>query len=133
LPRTHVLKVSDEDLNLLFPGADFETLARSWLARGVGLVVITRGGDGAIGFSSRASVAVAGVAVKVVDTVGAGDTFQASLLCWLAETGRLSPAGARDLDADQLGRALSFAAKAAAITCSRRGADLPRRSELGAA
>jgi fructokinase len=131
LTRTHVLKVSDEDLHLLFPGADFETLARGWLARGVGLVVITRGGDGAIGFSSQASVAVPGVAVKVVDTVGAGDTFQASMLCWLAETGRLSAAGASGLDEQAMRSALTFAAHAAAITCSRRGADLPRRSELG--
>ena len=70
------------------------------------------------------------VAVTVVDTVGAGDTFQAALLTWLAEQGRLSAAGVAGLDLPAISEALSFAAKAAAITCGRRGADLPRRAEL---
>jgi len=69
--------------------------------------------------------------VQVVDTVGAGDTFQAALLTRLAELGALSPAGVRGMAATTLLDALRFAAEAAAITCSRRGADLPRRAELG--
>ena len=66
----------------------------------------------------------------VVDTVGAGDTFQAALLTWLAEQGRLSAAGVAGLDLPGISAALAFAAKAAAVTCGRRGADLPRRGEL---
>ena len=69
--------------------------------------------------------------VKVVDTVGAGDTFQAALLTWLAEQGRLSPDGVDGWTETGLLAALDFAGRAAAITCSRRGADLPRRAELG--
>jgi fructokinase len=130
LPRTQVLKVSDEDLALLFPGVTHDALAQAWLARGVSLVVITCGGDGAIGYSRQSRVAVPGVATQVVDTVGAGDTFQAALLCWLAENDRLAPTRVGGLDGGQLERALNFAARAAAITCSRRGADLPRRQEL---
>ena len=63
--------------------------------------------------------------------MGAGDTFQAAMLSHLAETGRLDPVAVATMDAAALARLLDFAARAAAITCSRRGADMPRRGELG--
>jgi fructokinase len=129
-PRTHLLKVSDEDLGLLFPGLALETFAANALAAGTPLVVVTRGAEGAIGFTARDTEVMPPVKVDVVDTVGAGDTFQAALLTWLAETGRLSPAAIGAIDAAALREALGFAARAAAITCGRRGADLPRRPEL---
>lgn len=132
LPRTHLLKVSDEDLGLLFPGVAPATLAAQWLARGVAMVVVTRGGEGAIAWTAAAQAEAAPVKVDVVDTVGAGDTFQAALLTWLAEHDALSPMALRTLPAGQVKAALDFAAQAAAITCSRRGADLPRRAELPA-
>jgi fructokinase len=71
--------------------------------------------------------------VAVVDTVGAGDTFQAALLAALAERELLSVAQLRALPLAALHELLGFATRAAGITCSRRGADLPRRAELGAA
>jgi fructokinase len=129
-PRTHLLKVSDEDLALLYPGRSAEDFASSALAAGTRWVVVTRGGEGATSFTARGSVGVPTVKVNVVDTVGAGDTFQASLLTWLAETGRLSSEAIASLTIDETREALTFAAKAAAITCSRRGADLPRRAEV---
>jgi fructokinase len=129
--RTHVLKVSDEDLALLYPGEAPEALAARWLAQGVALVVVTRGGEGALGFTARDQVSIPAPRVQVVDTVGAGDTFQAALLTALAERGLATPAGVRGLDRATLQAVLDFAARAAAITCSRRGADLPRRAELG--
>lgn len=131
LPRTHLLKVSDEDLGLLYPGQPIAQFAADALAAGTPLVVVTRGVEGAIGFTARGSVAAAHVPVVVADTVGAGDTFQAALLTWAAETGRLTPAGMAQIDPPALQQALGFATRAAAITCSRRGADLPRRNELG--
>jgi len=131
LPRTDLLKISDEDLGLLLPGSAPEAFAQRALAAGARLVVVTRGADGAIGWSaSGARAEVPTVPVQVVDTVGAGDTFQAALLTWLAERGRLDRAGLAGLDANALRDALGFAARAAAITCSRRGADMPRRAEL---
>ncbi len=130
LPRTHLLKVSEEDLAVLYPGAATDVLATQWLALGPRLVVITRGADGAQGYSATASCRIPPEPVAVVDTVGAGDTFQAALLAWLAEQGRLSADGASGLDAAALQELVGFAARAAAITCSRRGADLPRRAEL---
>jgi fructokinase len=68
--------------------------------------------------------------VEVVDTVGAGDTFQAALLAGLLKDGDRPKAALAALDADGLFRLLDYAARAAAITCSRRGADLPRAAEL---
>jgi fructokinase len=131
LPRTQLLKISDEDLGLLFPGAAPEALAAQWLAAGVELVVLTRGGAGASAWTASQQVDVPGRAVTVIDTVGAGDTFQAALLTWLAEHRRLAPGALRGLGAAELRAALDFAAAAAALTCGRRGADLPRRAELG--
>ncbi len=130
LPRTDVLKVSDEDLGLLYPGTDAGQLATQWLAAGVALVVVTRGSAGAWAWTASSHVTAAPVPVEVVDTVGAGDTFQAALLAALAECGLLSKRALARLPRDALAHALGFASQAAAITCSRRGADLPRRAEL---
>lgn len=130
LPRTQLLKISDEDLASLYPGADPQALASSWLAQGVTLVVLTRGAQGAVAWTASHQVQVPTVPVQVIDTVGAGDTFQAALLTWLAEQDALSAQAISRLDARALTQALEFAARAAAITCSRRGADMPRRAEV---
>jgi len=130
LPRTQLLKVSDEDLGLVWPGLAPADFAERALAQGVKLVVVTRGAEGALGWTAAARAEAAPVPVTVIDTVGAGDTFQAALLTWLAEHDALSVAALAALTNDALRDALGFAARAAAITCSRRGADMPRRSEL---
>ena len=130
LPRSHLLKISEEDLALLQPDMSAQAFALQALERGARLVVVTRGAGGATGWSAGVSVHVPAVQVPVVDTVGAGDTFQAALLTWLSEHDGLSPQGCAAMAAAPLRAALQFAIRAAAITCSRRGADLPRRSEL---
>lgn len=130
LPRIDILKLSDEDLHLLYPDVDPFSFATGCLEKGAGLVVLTRGGKGATAWHAHGPVEAAPVKVDVVDTVGAGDTFQAALLVRLEELGALSPKGVRTLKTEALQDAMGFAARAAAITCSRRGADLPRRSEL---
>jgi fructokinase len=129
--RADLLKVSDEDLELLQPGVALDAFAAHALAQGVRAVVITRGGQGAIGWTAQFRVTTPPVPVTVVDTVGAGDTFQAALLTWLAEHGALNAQALGALSEQSLSDALAFAAQAAAITCSRRGADMPRRAELG--
>jgi len=131
LPRTDVLKLSDEDLGLLYPGIDPAAFAADCLGKGAGLVALTRGGKGAFAWHASGVCDVPPVVVDVVDTVGAGDTFQAALLTRLDELGALSPDGVRGMAAATLLDAMRFASQAAAITCSRRGADLPRRAELG--
>lgn len=130
LPRTHLLKVSEEDLGLLYPGRAPAELAHDWLAHGVASVVVTHGGDGASAWRHGEQLRVEPVAVQVVDTVGAGDTFQAALLAGLAERGVQSGESLRDMATAAWQQVLQFAARAAAITCSRRGANMPRREEL---
>ena len=98
LPRTTLLKLSDEDLGLLYPGQAAAALAAQWLAAGVALVVVTRGGAGAWAWTATQQLSVAPVPVDVVDTVGAGDTFQAALLTALAERGLEGVAGAHRVD-----------------------------------
>jgi fructokinase len=130
LPRTHLFKVSEEDLELVYPGVSLQTIATEALAKGVAWIVVTRGSRGAVAWNLRDYIETPPVIVEVGDTVGAGDTFQAALLTWLAENSALSAAALAGLPADAMRSALGFATRAAAITCSRRGADLPRRSEL---
>lgn len=125
-----VIKVSDEDLEMLFPGHDIESAISRWNTRGARLIVVTRGGDGAL-VSLRGEVFEAsGRAVEVIDTVGAGDSFQAGLLCGLDELGKATKRGLAKISLDDCRRVVDFATAAAAITCTRRGADLPHRSEL---
>jgi fructokinase len=130
VPRTHLLKVSEEDLGLLYPDQDIQALAGAWTRQGVAWVVVTRGAEGASAWSSTQALDIDPVPVAVADTVGAGDTFQAALLAGLAERDALAPQQLRQLPAETMREVLVFASRAAAITCSRRGADLPRRDEL---
>ncbi|WP_374377449.1 carbohydrate kinase [Dongia sp.] len=127
----HLLKLSSEDAELLYPRQSIESLAADWTRRGVRLVIMTRGAEGAVAFTGHGvSAAVPGIHVNVVDTVGAGDTFQAATLAWLEKHDALGSAEAADLDSDALRSLLSCGARAAAITCSRRGADLPHAADL---
>ncbi|MEP6720518.1 MAG: carbohydrate kinase [Variovorax sp.] len=126
----HLVKVSDEDLGLLYPAETPEQVAARWLAGGAALVAVTRGSKGSSAWAASAHADAPAQPVQVIDTVGAGDTFQAALLTWLDEHDALTPKALAALDARQLEALLRFAAQAAAITCSRRGADMPRRAEL---
>jgi fructokinase len=123
-------KVSDEDLGLIYPGATALEIASRWLEAGARMVVITRGSGGAEAFRRGEHVAVPSLPVTVVDTVGAGDTFQAALIAGLAERGIWSGPALDQLDVEQVRSLLAFAGAAAALTCTKRGADPPRRAEL---
>ena len=128
IAQSTIIKASDADIDWLFPGLDRMAAARSLLARGPKLVVVTLGPEGAIGVTTSAEVRVPAPAVQVVDTIGAGDAFGAALLAWLYDHKRLS----RDLrlEREELRQALEFACLVASITCTRPGADPPRRAEL---
>ncbi|MBA3325805.1 MAG: carbohydrate kinase [Rhodobacteraceae bacterium] len=126
-----LVKTSAVDLALIHPGRSAGDFAADLIGRGVRLVVVTDGGDAAHGWSAAGHHAVARPpAVAVIDTVGAGDTFQAALIARLCAHGNGPLAALDELDADALQAILDYAARAAAITCSRRGADLPRAVEL---
>jgi fructokinase len=128
-----IVRMSDVDFEFLYGGSDYAGRAKSLLAAGAGLVVVTRGVRGAQAWHREAgTIEVAAPAVEVVDTIGAGDSFQAALLFALRAIGRIEAASLAQANAGELRRALSFAAACAAITCGRAGADPPRRSDVGA-
>lgn len=132
-----VVKVSDEDLEWLFPDATPVATASRWATAGPGLVVVTRGGEGAVAVRpDGTTLEVPGVPVVVADTVGAGDTFSGVLIDTLLALGISGPGGADALralsDRDVLDL-VTTAAIGAAITVSRPGADPPHRAELAAA
>jgi fructokinase len=127
LPSVSLLKLSEEDAEWL-GGTPHE-----WLSAGPSAVVITQGGDGLTAFTQSGAVYSApGEEVEVVDTIGAGDTVNAALLHGLSARDALSPAALAGLGADGWEQLLRFAARAAAITCSRAGAEPPYASELDA-
>lgn len=130
-----VVKVSSEDLDWLLPGTPYETVVDDWLARGAALVAVTLGADGVLaGTAAGLRTRLPGRPVQVVDTVGAGDTFSAGLLAGLHARGLLgapSREALRAIASDDLDTVLDGAIRAAAITCSRRGADPPTAAELG--
>ncbi|WP_312480257.1 carbohydrate kinase family protein [Stutzerimonas nitrititolerans] len=129
--HAHLIKASDEDLALLYPGEAPERIALGWLKDRCELVLLTRGSKGAQLFSRRHGQFHAAARPTVVrDTVGAGDTFQAALLAYLHEQGVRTAAALAELGRDQLESMLGFAVQAAAITCSRTGPDLPCRYEI---
>jgi fructokinase len=128
-----LVKLSDEDLELLRPGGKAEQVCRELLAGDeTELVVLTRGAEGAMAFTEGSTVEVAAPPTDVVDTVGAGDSFMASMLALLCEWGVVAEGvGAISaLDDDRVRLLVQGAAHAAAVTCSRRGANPPTRREL---
>ena len=119
-----VIKVSDDDLAWLFPGQAIEDVANRWINDGAFLVVVTQGANGLMGYTSEGRVEVPGVKVDVVDTVGAGDTVGAIVVEAMLAHGLV------ELRGDLLRGVLTRAAAAAAITCSRKGAQPPYKHEL---
>lgn len=127
LSRVDVLKVSTEDLAYLFPGEDADEVAASLRDRGPACVLITDGARPVRVFTGGARLLVDVPQVEVVDTVGAGDAFAGAFLTWWIGAGL----GREDLaDTDAVRDGTRAAVAASAITCTRRGADPPRRDEL---
>jgi len=125
-----VIKVSDEDLAWLAPGQSFDSVASRWISDGAVLVVLTRGAAGCRARTRSLDVEMAADQVTVVDSVGAGDAFNAGLLAALRQTGHLCIDKIADLDRTTLSEALGFASKVAARTLGRIGADPPWKSEI---
>ena len=125
-----IVKVSDEDLIWLMGAGDLPDLARDLLRRGPRLVCVTEGAKGVTGYMAAREIFVPSEKVAVVDTVGAGDTFNAGFLASLEEAGLLSKTGLASVDEEALRAALTLGAHAAAITVSRAGANPPHRRDL---
>ncbi|MGR6319264.1 carbohydrate kinase [Micromonospora soli] len=130
-----LVKVSREDLDWLHPEQPPDRVAQGWLELGAGLVVVTLGAEGALAVTRQVARRVAARPVTVVDTVGAGDAFTAGLLAALRDRGLLGAdrrGALRAAAAETLAAVLDDAARVAALTCARRGADPPTRAELAA-
>lgn len=125
-----LVKLSDEDCEFLRPGLSPDEIAAELLTVDrTSCVVITRGGEGAIGVSRAARVDVAAPAIEVVDTVGAGDSFMSALIAGLQSRGLLGAVRLEGLTEQSLHDVVDYAVKAAAITCTRHGADPPTAAE----
>lgn len=132
-----IIKASDEDLEWLYPGVDPKESARTWLAmggaEGPAVVVVTQGSGGPWAVCAAGEAACQVPSVDVVDTVGAGDSFMAALLSTLVDReldGAHRRAGLRAISRETLAEIIEYAARAAAITVSRAGANPPSRTEL---
>jgi fructokinase len=131
--KADIVKMSDVDFAYLFGDEPHANRAATLLSEGTSLVVITRGNNGACAWHREAGmIEASSPVVTVVDTIGAGDSFQAALLAALHRLNRLERQRLREITAAELSRALSFACKCAAFTCTRAGADPPRSRELPA-
>jgi len=119
-----VVKVSDDDLMWLYPSLDIEQVVNDWLKKGPSIIVVTHGDKGLTGYRKDEMIIADSVKVKVADTVGAGDTVGAILVEAIVKDGLESLTGQR------LETMLKRAAKAAAITVSRVGANPPIFQEL---
>ncbi len=125
-----LVKVSQADLEWLYPGQDPETIALEWKSHGPVMVIVTRGGQGALAVCGSGITRVQAPQVQIVDTVGAGDAFMSGTLSWLWNAGVWSRAALESLNTEQTTALLGFAARVAAITCTRAGANPPWRGEL---
>lgn len=127
-----IVKLSDEDMVWFGLGKNPAKIAKHWHERGVKLVIVTRGGEGAIGFANGHTVEMPVRKVTVVDTVGAGDTFNAGVLAALYKRDLLTKEALASLDEAGIAEALSLGMRAASVTVSRAGANPPWERELPA-
>ena len=130
IAQADIVKVSDEDLRWLAGDGAVADLAQGLLARGPGLVFVTEGGRGATAFARHHEIFVAAEKVDVIDTIGAGDTFNAGILATLQQLGALEKEQIGALSEDTLRAALSLGVRAAGVTVSRAGANPPWLDEL---
>ncbi|MFM9878322.1 MAG: carbohydrate kinase family protein [Rhodoglobus sp.] len=128
-----IVKASDEDVAWLYPGLSLEVVARHWRKLGPAIVVITRGGDGAILLCAAGELSVPGLVVDVVDSIGAGDAFMSGLIAGLHRRGLTGSDGRVALATIALEMAhevLEIATVCGAMTVARAGAQPPRREDL---
>ncbi len=118
------VKVSDEDLNWLYPDKVIDEIVKNWLEIGVQLVVVTLGDKGITAYRENEQISVDAVKVVVADTVGAGDTVGAVLVEAIVKN------GLDRLNGEVLKTMLNRAVKAAAVTVSRAGANPPSKEEI---
>jgi fructokinase len=131
LEQADLVKVSQADLEWLYPGESLEAIAQEWKKHGPVMIIVTQGGQGALAVTGQEILRVQAPRVTVVDTVGAGDAFMSGMLSWLWRSKAWSRAVLESLGSEQIAALLTFAARVAAITCTRAGASPPWLEEVG--
>ena len=131
IPLCDIVKASEEDIETIYPEKDHDQVAKHVLDQGPKLFIITRGKKDVLAWQYNGTKLTSeSQKIDVKDTVGAGDSFFAALLIHLQKCGVLDKHKFAKLSKEDLHTALNFANRAAAMTCSRSGADLPRQADL---
>ena len=130
IAMSDIVKVSTDDLTWIEPDMSEDEAVKAWLEGATNVVLLSRGADGAEAHTQNGITSVPAEPIDVIDTVGAGDTFNAGFLASLADQDCLDKGALGGLSSEQVKAALSFAAKTAAVTASRAGANPPWREEL---
>ena len=129
-----VVKVSDEDIEWLTGGACIDEVVERWLSMGPALVVVTRGKHGSLAVtSSGLRFTKTPSDVKVVDTVGAGDSFMGGMIdaMWgMGLRGADAREALRSLPEEQVRAIIDRASAVSDVTVSRKGANPPWAHEL---
>ena len=129
--KVDIIKISDEDYRYLYGAEDFNEVSKNWLDNGVKLVILTLGSEGSkVIYGNDSEVFAESQKVDVVDTIAAGDTFNAGFLLSLDQQGLLNRGSLNAIKNNQLIKALNFANKVASITVTRKGANPPWHEEL---
>ncbi|MBU74270.1 MAG: carbohydrate kinase [Rhodospirillaceae bacterium] len=133
MKKADIFKLSNEDLLWIYPDHVLDAALEMCRAEcDAALFILTMGPDGARGFAGGADITVPATPVpQMVDTVGAGDTFMASILAWALDTGRTDRAALNAIELDGLETVMRRATQAASINCARQGCNPPTRAELG--
>lgn len=130
MEQADIIKLSDEDMNWLLGNGTPADHAAALLENGASVVCVTEGSEGAIGYCEHGAIRVGASKVDVVDTVGAGDTFNAGFLAALYASGYLTKETITDIDHATVAAGLRYGARAAGITVSRAGANPPFLDEM---
>jgi len=130
IAMSDIIKVSEEDLAWMEPGAQFERVAENWIAGGASVITLTMGEGGARAITPSADITVPAELVDVVDTVGAGDSFNAGLLASFRASAVLSKPMLGKIETETLRSAVAAGSRIAAFSVGRAGADPPWRRDL---
>ncbi|MCK5155950.1 MAG: carbohydrate kinase [Spirochaetales bacterium] len=125
-----IVKISDEDLEWMFPDLSFESAAAEILKYGVSVCVVTAGKNGVHWFSHGIHEFLAARDITITDTIGAGDTFHAGLLAFFYWSGNLTREKLKSITPETAVTALKYASTAAEINCCRQGTNPPQAAEL---
>lgn len=129
--KVDIVKISEDDYRYLYGAQDLNKVSKDWLKNGVKLVIFTLGAEGSkVIYDNGKEVFAKSKKVDVVDTIAAGDTFNAGFLLSLDEQGLLDRESLDIISDTQLEKALTFANKVASFTVTKKGANPPWLDEI---